>query len=186
MLLSIAGLSLVKKRGLAILFLVIPLLGNSSLDVKVNRMARAATQSSLEYYAQDRMPHKHYAPSLAINAHRREYFPDASYLEKRVLTDTAMGYFLDTERLAITSPDWTYHYHQATGKIFHDNAPVGCVLQTMRKYDIRYYLRVWYEHSQSPQFILNLIPFGEQIDNDSHVYYFSKETLNDPSGPECK
>lgn len=117
--------------------LCLPLILNSSVEVKLGRIAQAATKPSV-FFNNGRMPFKHYMADQLINAHKESNFPDAGYRNLRVLTDSPIGYFLDSERLDFTSPDYVQY---VKGLAVADG--YSCIWRLLEKFEINY-LRTMY------------------------------------------
>jgi len=184
-LLTLASLSLCKTQKLQILILSMPLLVNSSLEVRFDRMIKSALQSPAEHFSQDRLPHRHFKPSNMINEHRRKAFTKAGYLDATILTDTAMGYFLDAARVDIISPDWSFHYHRVTGKNLEKNALLGCIVRTMNDMNIHYFWRMISPRESLPEWTRDLLHLGESIDEEEQIFFFSEDVMQEALKHPC-
>lgn len=153
--------------------LMIPVVLNSSMEVKLFRM-QSAFASADAYFNNGRMPHKHYLIDQEVNAHKQQHFPAAGYGEKRVLTDSAIGYFLDSERLDYGSPD--YHYHLArvsvTGK--EQNS---CIWDLVDELDIRYLRTIYRPFSDWPNELQTVITAAKNFGTVGGLRYLDDATI---------
>lgn len=168
-LLLFCGRFSVSKR-LALVFLL-PLLFNASMEVKLYRIARAYAAPD-EFFDNGRLPYRHWTVARLLNEHRARTFPGAGYREHRVLSDSHIGYFLDTERLDITSPDFTWFRVEVTKATGDD-----CIWHLAKLYDVNYIQSVFNPFNEWPAEFRELIDAAIPVGEGDHVLYLSDETI---------
>ena len=154
------------------LCLVIPLSG--SLDAKVIRMVTRGGESVHEYFSQHGEPLNHHPNQTLINQHRRSHAPHDDFMHSIVLTDTRMTYFLDSQGIDITGPD----YRWIAGKMALDGTREQ-VLRFARCYHISYIHRHYLPFVEWPKELQPLIAVGAPINSDGSVL-----VLPEDLGPE--
>jgi hypothetical protein len=146
----------------AVLCFVIPL--NGSLDAKVNRMVTRGGETVPQYFSQHGEPLNHHPNQTLVNEHRRNYAPDADFMHSIVLTDTRMTYFLDSQGIDISGPD----YQWIALKMGLDGTREQA-LRFARCYHISYIHRHYLPFADWPKELQPLIAVGEPLNSEGSV-----------------
>ena len=84
-----------QKKGFPLLLLLIPLLLNSSVEVKLSKIFKTSYLNLDDFFGKSPspMPERNYID--ALNKHRRKHFPEANLHDAVTLADTPRAYFYD-------------------------------------------------------------------------------------------
>lgn len=153
------GLRDVKQTPRAmVVILLLPVLFASSFEVRWQRMLRRCSQSIVDYAASQGVPLSHYVGDQQINQHRSQHFPQADFQSAVVLSDSAMGFFLDGQRMDFPGPDFQYRWGQAR-----------CLATLVQQQDIRYVRTYLWEFANWPTALQPLIALSKPVSDDPRV-----------------
>lgn len=184
---TVLCLSYLKNLKHRTLILCVPLLLGSALEVKILRMSDGMAKSSEEFFQKKRWPFEHYNPSMIINAHRKKLGREFNYLQHTVLTNTAIGYFLDSARLDTISPDWSYHFQRVNEIPLTDTVAMPCYFRVLKDMDIHYFWNMLFDYKNNPsKSFEELTRFGEKVDPNYEIFYFSDTTIAEIAGQPCQ
>jgi hypothetical protein len=155
------------------LVLLLPILFNTSLEVKLHRISRAYAEPD-SFFSGDRLPYRHWGIDQVLNQHRAQMFPGAGYREHRVLSDSHIGYFLDTERIDFTSPDYTFHRQESAAESGND-----CIWHLVRKYDVAYLRAVFDPFDSWPAELADLAKAAVPVDGNEGVRFLPENVISD-------